>query len=278
MAQVRRITVVGEDVLHRPCREVVEFGAGELAELVEDMFLTMRIAEGAGLAANQVGVDLRLFVYDCRDETGARHVGHVCNPVLEQQKVRRLADDKEGCLSVPGPYLRLARPDHAVVHGFDISGSPVTVEGRGYFARCLQHETDHLNGHIYLDRLPEKTRRQALKEMAEKRAAIFTRRAARAAEHATNRAIADKAGCAVEQMEGWTGEEAKGRANEQVEVRRGEQEGRTGEQFQAQAGERAEGRAGGQVEAQTGEQAKRRASGQVAGRPGVGSVEGVVGR
>lgn len=191
MAQVRRITVVGEDILHRPCREVVEFGAGELVELVEDMFLTMKIAEGAGLAANQVGVDLRLFVYDCRDETGARHVGHVCNPVLEQQKVRRLADDKEGCLSVPGPYLRLARPDHAVVHGFDIYGSPVTVEGRGYFARCLQHETDHLNGHIYLDRLPEKTRRQALKEMAEKRAAIVTRRAARAAEHITNQANAD---------------------------------------------------------------------------------------
>lgn len=181
MAQVRRITVVGEDILHRPCREVVAFGTAELVELVEDMVLTMAVAEGAGLAANQVGVGLRVFVYDCRDETGARHVGHICNPVLERQQVRRLTDDKEGCLSVPGPYLRLARPDHAVVHGFDIHGAAVTVEGRGYFARCLHHETDHLNGHLYLDRLPERTRRKALKEMAEKRTAIFTRRAVRAA-------------------------------------------------------------------------------------------------
>lgn len=182
---------MGEEILHRACRDVVEFGTGGLAELVEDMFLTMDVAEGAGLAANQVGVDLRLFVYDCRDETGVRHVGHVCNPVLEPQKVRRLADDREGCLSVPGPYLRLARPDHAVVHGFDIHGSPVTVEGRGYFARCLQHETDHLNGHLYLDRLPEKTRRQALQEMAEKRAAVLARRAARAAEHTATQATTD---------------------------------------------------------------------------------------
>lgn len=181
MAQVRRITVVGEDVLHRPCREVVEFGTVELAALVEDMFRTMDVAEGAGLAANQVGVDLRLFVYDCRDESGARHIGHICNPVLAEPTVRRLVEDKEGCLSVPGPYLRLARPDHAVVHGVDIHGAPVTVEGWGYFARCLQHETDHLNGHLYLDRLPEKTRRKALKEMAEKRDAVFARRAARAA-------------------------------------------------------------------------------------------------
>jgi peptide deformylase len=184
MAQHLRITVVGEEVLHRPCGPVTEFGTPELAALIEDMVLTMEIAEGAGLAANQVGVDLRLFVYDCRDESGQRHTGHVCNPVLEEPKVRRLIDDKEGCLSVPGPHLRLARPDHAVVHGQDMHGNPVTVEGRGYFARCLQHETDHVNGHIYLDRLPEKARRQALKEMAEKRDAVFARRAARAAERA----------------------------------------------------------------------------------------------
>jgi peptide deformylase len=183
MAQHLRITVVGEDVLHRPCEPVTaaEFGTAELAALVEDMFRTMDVAEGAGLAANQVGVDLRLFVYDCRDESGRRHVGHVCNPVLEVPEPRRLVEDREGCLSVPGPSMRLARPDHAVVRGQDVHGGPVTVEGRGYFARCLQHETDHLDGHLYLDRLPERTRRKALREMADKRDAVFARRAARAA-------------------------------------------------------------------------------------------------
>ncbi|GGS57180.1 peptide deformylase [Actinokineospora fastidiosa] len=181
MAQVLRITVVGEDVLHRPCRDVVEFGTPELERLIDDMFVTMKVAEGAGLAANQVDVDLRLFVYDCLDETGARHVGHVCNPVLAETGTRRLVEEREGCLSVPGPSIPVARPDHAVVHGQDMHGNPITVEGRGYFARCLQHETDHVNGHLYLDRLPAKVRRRALLEMAEKRDAVFARRAERAA-------------------------------------------------------------------------------------------------
>ena len=180
MAKPLRITVIGEDVLHRRCRDVTEFGTPELAALVEDMAVTMAVAEGAGLAANQVGVDLRLFVYDCVDETGARHTGHVCNPVLADVP-RRLVEAREGCLSVPGASLVLARPDHAVVHGQDIDGRPVTVEGHGYFARCLQHETDHVDGHVYLDRVPEKARRRALLEMADKRAAVFARRAERAA-------------------------------------------------------------------------------------------------
>ena len=80
--RVRRITEVGEQVLHKPCRDVTEFGP-DLAALIDDMFLTMYIAEGAGLAANQVGVGLRLFVYDCPDDDGARHVGHIVNPVLD---------------------------------------------------------------------------------------------------------------------------------------------------------------------------------------------------
>src|ERR1044072_5080870 len=152
--QVRRITEVGEEVLHKPCRDVTEFGP-DLAALSADMFLTMYIAAGAGLAANQVDVDLRLFVYDCPDDDGVRHVGHIVNPVLEQVDPagRRLLEDSEGCLSVPGAVMDVPRPDRAVVHGFDKDGAPLVIEGTGYFARCLAHETDHVNGHVYLDRL-----------------------------------------------------------------------------------------------------------------------------
>lgn len=119
--EVRRVTVVGEGVLHRRCRDVAEeeFGTPALARLVDDMFATMRVAEGAGLAANQIGVDLQLFVWDCFDEDGVRHVGHILNPVLDELPAgaRRLVEAEEGCLSVPGPYAALARPDRAVVRG-----------------------------------------------------------------------------------------------------------------------------------------------------------------
>ncbi|MCD7444414.1 peptide deformylase [Streptomyces lincolnensis] len=177
--RVRRITEVGEEVLHKPCRDVTEFGP-DLAALTGDMFLTMYIADGAGLAANQVGVDLRLFVYDCPDDDGVRHVGHVVNPVLEPLDVshRRLLDDSEGCLSVPGAVMDVPRPDRAVVRGLDQDGRPLVVEGTGYFARCLAHETDHVNGRIYLDRLSRRDRAEALRQVAARRDEVFARRAA----------------------------------------------------------------------------------------------------
>ncbi|MEU5087153.1 peptide deformylase [Streptomyces sp. NPDC021356] len=180
---VRRITVVGEEVLGRPCREVTEFGTSALAALIDDMFLTMYVADGAGLAANQVGVDLRLFVYDCPDDHGVRHVGHVLNPVLELPVpgARRLVDDVEGCLSVPGATMPVPRTDRAVVRGFDKDGTPVVIDGTGYFARCLQHETDHLGGHTYLDRLSKRDRREALRQMTDHRDDVFAQRAAKAA-------------------------------------------------------------------------------------------------
>ncbi|GHH73237.1 peptide deformylase 3 [Streptomyces sulfonofaciens] len=180
---VRRVTVVGEEVLHRPCRQVVDFGSPELARLVDDMFATLAVAEGAGLAANQVGADLRLFVWDCADEWGVRHVGHIANPVLDELPAarRRLAEEAEGCLSVPGPYRVLPRPDLAVVRGRDKDGTPLVIEGRGYFARCLQHEVDHLHGRLYLDRLARKERASALREMAAAEEGVLARRAARAA-------------------------------------------------------------------------------------------------
>ncbi|MEU0245959.1 peptide deformylase [Streptomyces sp. NPDC006235] len=177
--QVRRITEVGEEVLHKPCRDVTEFGP-DLAALIDDMFLTMYTADGAGLAANQVGVDLRLFVYDCPDDDGVRHVGHIVNPVLEPPAAahRRLLDEGEGCLSVPGATMDVPRPDRAVVRGYDRDGEPLVIEGTGYFARCLAHETDHVNGQVYLDRLSRRERKDALRQMADRREAVFARRAA----------------------------------------------------------------------------------------------------
>ncbi|WP_406123415.1 peptide deformylase [Streptomyces sp. NBC_00989] len=177
---VRRVTEVGEEVLHRPSRDVTEFGP-DLAALIDDMFLTMYVADGAGLAANQVGVDLRLFVYDCLDDDGVRHVGHIVNPVLDplDPAGRRLLDEGEGCLSVPGAMMDVPRPDRAVVRGLDKDGKALVIEGTGYFARCLAHETDHVNGQVYLDRLSKRDRKEALRQVADRRDEVFARRAAK---------------------------------------------------------------------------------------------------
>ncbi|MEU8822690.1 peptide deformylase [Streptomyces sp. NPDC048636] len=164
----RPITVVGNPVLHRECEDVTEFG-DDLGRLVDDMFASQRAAEGVGLAANQIGVGLKVFVYDCMDDEGVRHVGVVCNPVLDElpAESRVLDDSNEGCLSVPGAYAELARPDVAVVRGQDTEGKPIAVRGTGYFARCLQHETDHLYGRLYIDRLSKRDRKDVLRQMAE---------------------------------------------------------------------------------------------------------------
>ncbi|MEU8582107.1 peptide deformylase [Streptomyces abikoensis] len=164
----RPITVVGNPVLHKECQDVTEFDE-KLAQLIDDMFASQRTAEGVGLAANQIGVDAKVFVYDCPDDEGVRHVGHVINPVLDDLPAdRRVLDDSnEGCLSVPTAYASLARPDYAVVRGQDMHGNPIAVEGTGYFARCLQHETDHLYGYLYIDRLSKRDRKDALRQMAE---------------------------------------------------------------------------------------------------------------
>ncbi|MEV8347094.1 peptide deformylase [Streptomyces niveus] len=180
---VRRVTVVGEEILSRPCQEVTEFGSRELSSLIDDMFLTMYVADGAGLAANQVDVDLRLFVYDCPDDHGIRHVGHIINPVLDlpDPGSRQLVDDFEGCLSVPGAGMAVPRTDRAVARGLDKDGNPLVIKGLGYFARCLQHETDHLVGHTYLDRLSKRDRKEALQQMEDRREDVFAQRAIKAA-------------------------------------------------------------------------------------------------
>lgn len=163
---VRPIRVVGDPVLHTPTRPVTEFGP-PLHALVQDMFDTMAAADGLGLAANQIGVDLRLFVYDCLDAERVRHRGVVVNPVLETSERPETMpdpdDDWEGCLSVPGESFPTGRATWARVTGTDADGAPVTVEGTGLLARCLQHETDHLDGILYLDRLVGRHAREAKK-------------------------------------------------------------------------------------------------------------------
>ena len=157
----------GDPMLHRACRPVTDFGT-PLAELVADMVATMRAAEGVGLAANQVGVDLQVFVFDCHDADGVRRSGVVCNPTLEVPAGRNrvLDESNEGCLSLPGAFVPCARPDFAAVTGVSADGQPVTFAGSGLLARCLQHEFDHLQGVVFGDRLSARLRRRLYREAA----------------------------------------------------------------------------------------------------------------
>lgn len=153
---IHPIRIVGDPVLHRPTRPVENFDES-LRTLVADLFETNTAANGAGLAANQIGVDLRVFIYDCPDDDGSRHRGVVVNPTIETsdrpETMPDPDDDWEGCLSVPGESFPTGRANWAKVTGFDVDGQPIEVAGTGFFARCLQHETDHLDGLLYLDRL-----------------------------------------------------------------------------------------------------------------------------
>ncbi len=168
VGQVRPITYYGEDVLHRPCAEVTR-ATPDLEQLVADMCASMYAAHGVGLAANQIGVALRVFVMDCPEEdddgdsTGRSVVATLINPVLHlPDGPRELVERTEGCLSVPGPTAMLARASEAHVHGFDLNWEPVTVGGIGLVARCLQHECDHLDGTVYVDRLAKRARKATL--------------------------------------------------------------------------------------------------------------------
>lgn len=150
--------------MHRELVDIVEFD-DELRTLVADMVATMYAAEGVGLAANQVGIDRKVFVFDCPNDEGVRITGVVCNPVLElpegKERVLDVAD--EGCLSLPGAFVDCGRPDKASVTGQDEHGNPVRFDGDGLLARCLQHETDHLHGMVFGDRVPDKSRKRLYK-------------------------------------------------------------------------------------------------------------------
>jgi len=165
---VRPITRWGTPVMHHELRDVTVFD-DELRALVADMVTTMYAARGVGLAANQVGVDLKVFVFDCPDDDDVQVTGVVCNPVLTlpEGKDRNLEEADEGCLSFPGAFISCARPDLARVTGVDENGDPVEFTGTGLLARCLQHETDHLFGTVFGDRIPERARKKLNKQHAE---------------------------------------------------------------------------------------------------------------
>ncbi len=159
--------------MHAPCAPVTVYD-DSLRALVADLVATMYAADGVGLAANQVGVSLQVFVFDCPDDEHVHHRGVVCNPTLivPEGKDRVLDDDDEGCLSLPGAFVPCARAHHATVNGFDEHGNPVSYSGTGLFARCLQHESDHLSGTVFGDRLSTRQRKKLFKE-AEKHAVEF---------------------------------------------------------------------------------------------------------
>jgi peptide deformylase len=163
--RIRPVTRWGEEVMHRSQQPVTTFDE-ELAALAADMVATMYAADGVGLAACQVGVDLAMFVFDCPDDAGVHQQGVVCNPVLflPEGKARKLDDGDEGCLSLPGAFIPCARPDFARVEGQDLDGSPVSFEGDGLLARCLQHETDHTLGIVFGDRLSTRARKRLQKQ------------------------------------------------------------------------------------------------------------------
>lgn len=149
----------GDPVLVTPASEVVDFDK-ELRVLVKDLTDTMLDAPGAGLAAPQIGVPLRVFVWDV-DEA----LGHLINPTLDLSE--DLQDGDEGCLSFPDLVYPTPRAFRAVAKGFNMHGEPITVEGTELLARALQHETDHLNGILFIDRLSEEDRKLAMKEIRE---------------------------------------------------------------------------------------------------------------
>ena len=165
---VRPMTRWGTPVMHARTEPVTEFGE-ELHTLIRDMFATMRASEGVGLAATQVGVGLAVFIYECPDGDDRLQTGVVCNPVvtMPEGSDRQLDAADEGCPSFPGGYAMQARPDKARCVGQDPWGNEIVVEGTGLLARCLQHETDHLNGTVFGDRLSARSRRQLDRKVAE---------------------------------------------------------------------------------------------------------------
>jgi peptide deformylase len=156
---VQPIRLFGDPVLRQPADEVTTFDK-ELRVLVKDLTETMLDAPGSGLAAPQIGVSLRVFVYDVDDE-----VGHLINPTLDLTDEEQ--EGEEGCLSIPGLAFNTKRAWGAVAKGFNMHGEPVTIEGTDLLARCVQHETDHLDGILFVDRLDEATRKEAMKAIRE---------------------------------------------------------------------------------------------------------------
>ncbi|RKS74575.1 peptide deformylase [Actinomadura pelletieri DSM 43383] len=156
---VKPIRLFGDPVLRTPAEPVKDFDK-ELRQLVKDLTDTMIDAPGVGLAAPQLGVSLRVFTYYVDDR-----LGHVVNPTLDLSDEQET--DDEGCLSLPGLAFPTARAVRAVAKGFNMHGEPITLEGTHLLARCVQHETDHLDGVIFIDRMDPEQRKAAVKAIRE---------------------------------------------------------------------------------------------------------------
>ena len=156
---VKPIRLFGDPVLRTPAEPVKDFDK-ELRQLVKDLTDTMIDAPGAGLAAPQLGVGLRVFTYYVDDR-----LGHLVNPTLDLSDEQET--DDEGCLSLPGLAFPTARAVRAVAKGFNMHGEPITLEGTHMLARCVQHETDHLDGIIFIDRMDPEQRKAAMKAIRE---------------------------------------------------------------------------------------------------------------
>ena len=161
---VRPIVITGEPVLHRGAALVTTFD-DELRTLVSDMQETNVAANGVGLAAPQIGVGLRVFVWKMTNDDGVPESGHLVNPTVTTPRAPTERpdpnEDSEGCLSVPGESFPLKRPLSAHVVGYDLDGNLVEFDATGWFARCMQHEYDHLNGTLYVDRLADRQAKKA---------------------------------------------------------------------------------------------------------------------
>ncbi|WP_435300306.1 peptide deformylase [Timonella sp. A28] len=158
---IREIRVVPDPVLRTACEEITTIDS-KVKNLVEDLLETVDMEGRAGLAANQIGVNLRAFAWNIEDD-----LGYILNPRIVELSEDRFQDGEEGCLSVPRLWYPTKRAWYARVEGIDLDGKKIIVEGTELMARCLQHETDHLDGKLYLDRLERSVRRRAMRELRE---------------------------------------------------------------------------------------------------------------
>lgn len=159
---IRDVRLFGDPVLTTRAEEVTEID-GSVETLVEDMLETMDANDGVGLAANQVGVTRRVFVYDCTHVEGGQR-GHIINPVWEPVG-DQTQTGPEGCLSIPNITQDTTRFNTVQVTGHNLAGNPVSLVASGLMARCIQHETDHLDGVLFLKRLSPERRKEAMREI-----------------------------------------------------------------------------------------------------------------
>lgn len=154
---IRDIRIIGDPILRTPCEEITTID-DHVKMLVEDLLEGVDMDGRAGLAANQIGVGLRAFSWNINGE-----VGYILNPRIVELSKDEYQDGDEGCLSVPDLFFPTERAWYARAEGIDLDGKPVVVEGEELMGRCIQHECDHLDGKIYIDRLDRKNRKEAMR-------------------------------------------------------------------------------------------------------------------